>query len=296
RDVALDVKVTALDAVFCRETFGGLGTGDAIPSPGPCAAKVDPDCVDATDPTQRVEVVYARPSSAPDRSATMAPQIRDMVRRANGVVHAEAAALGSTINLRVACDAGVIRVASVIVPDVSSVGASAALSQVSTALAAAGYGSSYAKYWVWLDETRSDNVAGVSTLARDDRLAADNANNRTTGYALVFGTTSYVIMLHELSHAMGAVQSSAPHATMGGHCFDGQDVMCYDEQLMSGQLGQRRLDPPLLGNAVFDPVACVAEAYDCGHDDYFNPAPSPGSYLASHWNLASPLNGFVDVS
>ena len=31
--------------------------------------------------------------------------------------------------------------------------------------------------------------------------------------------------------------------------------------------------------------AAIPQTYDCGHDDYFNPHPPPGSYLDTHWNV-----------
>ncbi|MEK9175829.1 MAG: hypothetical protein AAB520_00115, partial [Patescibacteria group bacterium] len=36
--------------------------------------------------------------------------------------------------------------------------------------------------------------------------------------------------------------------------------------------------------------------FDCNNDDYFNPKPSPNSYLATHWNLGSTLNRFIKFS
>jgi hypothetical protein len=91
--------------------------------------------------------------------------------------------------------------------------------------------------------------------------------------------------LHEISHTMGAVQFSAPHTsaaadgTPRGHCWDGSDVMCYADGLSP--------------KVAYDPNVCprsaaggpMAQHYDCNGDDYFNPAPAPGSYLATHWNL-----------
>ena len=90
--------------------------------------------------------------------------------------------------------------------------------------------------------------------------------------------------LHEMSHNLGAVQWSAPHSTQPsgfqlpryGHCWQGADVMCYTED--SGAAHPMQYDCPRVGGA-------IPQAYDCGRDDYFNPAPPAGSYLASHWNV-----------
>jgi hypothetical protein len=90
--------------------------------------------------------------------------------------------------------------------------------------------------------------------------------------------------LHEMSHNLGAVQWSSPHSTQPpgftlpryGHCWQGADVMCYTED--SGAAHVMQYDCPRVGGA-------IPQAYDCGRDDYFNPAPAAGSYLATHWNV-----------
>ena len=61
-----------------------------------------------------------------------------------------------------------------------------------------------------------------------------------------------------------------------GHCWQGDDVMCYLED--SGAAHAMRNDCPRIGGA-------IPQVYDCGRDDYFNPAPAAGSYLATHWNV-----------
>ncbi len=92
-------------------------------------------------------------------------------------------------------------------------------------------------------------------------------------------------VLHEMTHNMGGVQWGSPHSSQpaGGsnytysHCWDGRDVMCYQ-------------DGPSMSHA-YSSTVCAAlsgalqQTYDCGQDDYFNPAPPPGSYLATHWNV-----------
>ncbi|HEY6886491.1 MAG TPA: hypothetical protein VI300_01890 [Solirubrobacter sp.] len=89
--------------------------------------------------------------------------------------------------------------------------------------------------------------------------------------------------LHEMTHNLGAVQWGAPHSTQPagqqsphyGHCWQGADVMCYTENAGAAH--------PMVQDCAALPGA-IAQSYDCGHDDYFNPAPPAGSYLATHWN------------
>jgi hypothetical protein len=86
-------------------------------------------------------------------------------------------------------------------------------------------------------------------------------------------------MLHEITHTLGAVFDSAPHTTGNGHCTDGADVMCYDDGgPNAGDYGTTAC--PALTSA----QAGMTQTYDCGRDDYFDPDPQSGSYLATHWN------------
>jgi hypothetical protein len=103
--------------------------------------------------------------------------------------------------------------------------------------------------------------------------------------------------LHEMTHNLGAVQWNAPHSTQPrgqtlpsyGHCWQGADVMCYVEDAGAAH--------PLQQDCAGLPGA-IPQSYDCGRDDYFNPAPAPGSYLATHWNTydSAFLAGCGDVA
>jgi hypothetical protein len=99
-----------------------------------------------------------------------------------------------------------------------------------------------------------------------------------------FGATYYndgawypSLLLHEVTHNLGAVAESAPNSTGAGHCLQGSDVMCYDDGGPKvTQIGMRY---ECEGGESFGPVA---EPYDCGGEDYLNPAPAPGSWLAAN--------------
>ena len=91
--------------------------------------------------------------------------------------------------------------------------------------------------------------------------------------------------LHEVTHNLGAVQWGAPHSTAPaapadrsryGHCWQGTDVMCYVED--AGASHAMQYDCAGIAGT-------IAQSYDCGRDDYYNPDPPPGSYLATHWNI-----------
>lgn len=80
--------------------------------------------------------------------------------------------------------------------------------------------------------------------------------------------------LHELLHNLGAVSPAAPHGTPGSHCWDDDDIMCYDD---GGPVKPQFLCPKAINENLVD----------CNNDDYFNIAPPAGTWLASHWNVAN---------
>lgn len=94
--------------------------------------------------------------------------------------------------------------------------------------------------------------------------------------------------VHELFHTLGATVPGAPFAwPNGGHCFDGIDIMCYDD-----------------GSNSYTETRCPAsQGYntpngvplDCGYDTYFNASPNPSGWLATHWNVAGPEDPFLSM-
>jgi hypothetical protein len=132
-----------------------------------------------------------------------------------------------------------------------------------------------------------DGVYGIGEVyPSSDQAGASNIHNLggLTGMMFVEPTTSPnpsgwqpTVMLHETTHNLGAVQSTAVHSTQYAHCIDGQDVMCYRDGSTRGDLYNANVCPYSGG--------AIPQTYDCGHDDYYDPNPAGGSYLATHWNV-----------
>ena len=155
---------------------------------------------------------------------------------------------------------------------------------------------------VYADGMRgTDGVAGAAerhNTPGSDVAGAANPHNDGGLVSAVFGPAALpsgtyaepATMMHELAHNLGAVQASAPHVTdpvAGGHCTDEHDLMCYAD---GGP-----------NNTLTYPCATrdgqtIDSTFDCGRDDYFDPAPEAGSYLATSWNLfdSAHLSGCAD--
>ena len=149
-------------------------------------------------------------------------------------------------------------------------------------------GQAPAHYWIWTDGNPTSGYAGQSSVIGDDSAGSSNAINTSDGYSINFGymlsNGGAGIFAHENGHAMGAVQLSAPHSTGAWHCTDGLDVMCYNDGGSAGaQYSTSHCGDAANGGAIFD----------CGFDDYFNPWPQPGNYLATHWNIGAGYDAWL---
>jgi hypothetical protein len=117
----------------------------------------------------------------------------------------------------------------------------------------------------------------IENYASGGSLIAEVFGSATGSGDFFSGVQSYPgeFILHEITHTLGAVHNSAPHSTGAAHCFDEWDVMCYADG------GPHSV----LTFPCVSPASPANEAYDCNEDDYLNPAPAPGTYLATNWNL-----------
>jgi hypothetical protein len=147
-------------------------------------------------------------------------------------------------------------------------------------------------YLVFVDFALPVLTAAAGSWAEDDSPWATNVANLAphSRYAYLegggvdfFGTEQLASqyadqVLHEVMHTLGAVQPSAPHFSGGAHCYEIYDVMCYTPKDGTADVFLRNCE-------IIGALPNPGKPLDCGEDDYFNPSPARGSYLATHWNL-----------
>jgi hypothetical protein len=232
----------------------------------------------------RVVVLYARAPGAADSYAASVPAIRSIVDESNARLNDAAAASGGpTSDYRVLCDeANRVTVGQLVLTDPTP-GTEVTYSDAVSAASAAGYSNPTTHYAIFYD---GPGGCGVGSFWSNSSAAASNPNNTETGYAIVYkscwGADTF---MHEIGHNMGAVQDGSPHSSLAAHCWDENDIMCYDD-------GGRGI--PLAG--LFTLCNAAAAVFDCGFDDYFDAAPEPGEFLATHWNVGSAVNRWLSFA
>jgi hypothetical protein len=233
---------------------------------------------DAADLTSlpTVHAVYVYPSDAQSRFGRLAAKIQRDARQASWLLEAS---FGRGIRwderLGTGANAGT-RYLDISVAKskytTKRLGSSQQFSLVRQELSARGFTNANKKYVVWLDAPST--LCGQSDAPTDSQRTASNAAERRTVSAIYRyydpsnaegGFCSPV--LHELAHAMGAVNPWAPHYD-AGHCNDnGNDVLCKMASTIP-------YDPSLDGFYV-----------DYGNDDYWDPAADPfaSSSVSLRW-------------
>ena len=214
--------------------------------------------------------MYAYVSGRPNRLPTFRTSMRTWATQVDAMFNNSALETGGTARLRWVTSDCQLDVAAAEV----SAGAETNFNTMLADLGALGYTRNDRKYLVWFDsDSRNTSYCGLGTIWQDDSPGPMNASNQYVGYARVDYQCWDFAESHEIMHTLGGVQLSAPHSTGGWHCTDENDQMCYP-------------DGPGVTMTYPCSAAAASDIFDCGHDDYFDTSPVPGTYLAQHWNAA----------
>jgi hypothetical protein len=218
---------------------------------------------------KRVQVMYVRTADVADRYAESVDAIRRWATEVDVIVQASARKTGGHRQVRFVMDGNCqINVLSVVL----AANATGDFRSHILAMRALGYDDPNRKYLMFVD---ANVFCGIGSIQADSQPGAANRSNHTAGYARVDrhcwgGATA----AHELIHTLGGIQRDAPNSSGGWHCVDEYDIMCYLDSARAPAIQWRCLDRG------------YERLLDCNHDDYFHTAPPPGSYLATHWNVA----------
>jgi ricin-type beta-trefoil lectin protein len=243
---------------------------DAPPAPsfGTAATICDGDGVSG----RRVQAIYVRGDQQADRYGQLVGQFQSFADQIDQAFVEAGTRTGGVRHVRFVTNASCRAVVDNVVIPQSSM---STVDTITAALKTRGYNRTDRKYLYWYENSGCGLAFGSGG---DDRPGADNPYNAGPHYAtLGTGCWSWQASAHELLHTFGAVQRSAPHSSAYGHCWDDEDIMCYDD----GGLP----NPP--GGLVKVCAGAPENQIDCNSDDYFDVTPTAGSYLATHWNVAN---------
>lgn len=276
-------------------THGGDGLPEAsAPSLRRAANLPNAPCPGDGVSGRRIQVFYGYPRGTTDRHATLRDDIRLALRTSDLNLDAQTLAREGQ-HLRFWCETDVVpTIRPVRLKGVGNDGAYSVLDvidslthQRSLGLGDQNYTHGRFVYVTFVDHLRGVSApAGQATFLSDDRPdPAVNQNNDTSQlhYAMVtlgFSTLNEAhLFQHEVGHTIGAVQLSAPHSSGAAHCYDGEDIMCYDDDgpYFSG-------GGPLL--SVCPTMPDGQDPWDCGDDDWYATAPVSGTYPSDHWNVS----------
>ncbi|MEV4925864.1 RICIN domain-containing protein [Streptomyces roseoverticillatus] len=241
------------------------GVADGKSAPAGQAVQCDGDGTTGN----RVQVVYAH-GPGNDRYAEYLASFRKWAADADTIYFASAQETGGVRHIRFVTGADCTpSVLNVEVQD----SALSEFSALNSALAAKGFDRRDRKYMIFAD---AKVYCGIGTFNGDERPGAANLSNFGPSYGRTdSGCWGGSTAAHELGHNLGAVNNSAPNSSRAAHCTDEWDVMCYSDA------------PYYPAMRTVCPDRGHDERLDCNHDDYFHTSPQPGSYLATHWNVAN---------
>jgi hypothetical protein len=273
----VDVRKPRSVAALRADTFGADEQAAAADTPGALVP-----CIGDGSSGNRVQVIYARAADRPNRFTELRSLIGTWAAQASGVFDDSAAQTGGSRLVRFVtqpspdCELQIDSVAL-------SSAADDSFGNTIDELHAAGYNRSDRKYMVFMD---ANVLCGIGEITPDDQPGTNNSNNGQPGVPGSIGRTDtgcwgelnerISVEAHELVHNLGGVQLSAPNSSGGWHCVDEYDTECYS-------------DEPFFPPMQFICPGSEERLLDCNDDDYFNTAPLLGSYLATHWNVASSI-------
>ena len=268
-----------------------LHAADGLPTTWCGTERSTDDTEHAASNGADVKVIYAYPSDKADRFDAVKNTLQATVARASDIVRDSS---GGALDIRwdtgTSCGADYVDIATLKLPGTLAQYQSGDAEGINTTVQRAFGRQPYTaqealgeptqrNYAVFVDHWSPGGIAGIAESPSDETKSFFNGAHRGRWTALVFASSlaDPEVLLHEVSHTLGAVNQNSPHSSGVGHCWDEADVMCYADG------GTHPL-------ADVCPMSSLTlEQWDCGHDDYFNTAPPAGTYLATHWNLADSL-------